>query len=68
MVEKPGPAIYALTLMAHQYLETDVGDLDHLCMSAGEHALEVLVSHGLVNPHGRGGSWTERGRILVQAA
>lgn len=56
MNEKPDPAIDALALMAQQYLETDGGVLDHLCMSAGEHAVDVLADHGLVTPHSRGGS------------
>ena len=66
MDDKQDPAIYALALMAHQYLESSDGQLDHLCMSAGEQAVEVLVTHGLVEPHGRGGSWTERGRRLLK--
>ncbi|MEM9477041.1 MAG: hypothetical protein AAGA71_17240 [Pseudomonadota bacterium] len=68
MTEKPDAAIYALALMAQQYLQTDGGELDHLYMSAGEHAIDVLVDHGFVNPHGRGGSWTERGRNLLKLA
>lgn len=68
MDENPDSAIYALALMAHQYLETQDGTLDHLCMSAGEHAVDVLVEHGLVYPQGRGGSWTELGRSLLEAA
>ena len=67
MVKEPDAAICALALMAHQYLETDGGELDHLNISAGEHAVDVLVDHGLVKPHGRGGSWTKRGRRLLEA-
>lgn len=68
MNEKSDPAIYALALMAQQYLETDGGELDHLCMSAGEHAIDVLADHGLITSHSRGGSWTELGRNLLQIA
>ena len=54
----------ALAMMCAQYIEED-GVLDHQSMRAGERAVAVLVEQGLVNPSGRGGSWTEAGQALL---
>lgn len=59
--------LYALALMCDQYLTTraEPGNLDHVCMTAGECAAEVLFEHGLITPHFRGGTWTEAGKALL---
>jgi hypothetical protein len=58
--------LVALAWMCEQYLAN--GDrLDHLCMNAGEQAVELLVQYGLVDPEGRGGTWTEAGRALLNS-
>ncbi|HEX5008622.1 MAG TPA: hypothetical protein VFV70_16020 [Hyphomonadaceae bacterium] len=56
----------ALAWMCHQYLN-DKGQLDHMCMGAGERAVELLVEYGLVEPRGRGGVWTKAGQELLDA-
>ncbi|GGC76571.1 hypothetical protein [Chelatococcus reniformis] len=63
--------LFALALMANQYLRQneDEAELDSLAMSAGEHALEVLAEHGLVElvgSHRIMGRWTEAGRKFLQ--
>lgn len=45
--------IYALELMALQYLQDESGNLDHRYMSAGECCLDVLEQEGLVEGSGR---------------
>lgn len=60
----------ALAKMCEQYLGDGTGKpdgLDHMCMRAGEDAVELLVQHGLVKPAGRGGTWTEAGRALLRS-
>jgi hypothetical protein len=54
----------ALAWMCEQYLQSD-GELDHMCMRAGEDAVELLVEYGFVTPSGRGGTWTEAGKRLL---
>jgi hypothetical protein len=39
--------------------------LDHQCMGAGEEAVDLLVSYGLIEPSGRGGAWTDLGRKFL---
>jgi hypothetical protein len=59
----------ALAWMCEQYLGDGKADgLDHMCMGAGEDAVELLVKYGLVSPSGRGGTWTEAGKALLDAA
>ncbi len=59
----------ALAWMAEQYMATKSGGLDHLCMSAGERAVEVLFDYGMVDCDERGATWTEAGeKLLNQAA
>jgi hypothetical protein len=53
--------LVALVLMVEQYLGGEDDELDHLCMSAGEAAVEALAAYGLVVPEPRGGRWTEAG-------
>jgi hypothetical protein len=60
-------ALTALAEMCEQYMSREDGELDHMSMSAGEHAVEVLKTHGLLEPCGRGGVWTEKGRALLDA-
>jgi len=59
-------ALKALALMAQQYLEHEDGMLDHLAMSAGEHALKVLHEHGLVDGVERGAKWTDKGQEFLR--
>lgn len=60
--------LHALAMMARQYLENPSwrgeGVLDSLSMSAGEEAIEVLGSYGLVSiepGQARFGKWTQAG-------
>jgi len=58
----------ALAWMCEQYIGSDHNHmtwLDHMCMSAGERAVEQLVKYGLVEPSGRGGAWTQAGIDLL---
>jgi len=55
----------ALAWMCRQYLTDGKGELDHLCMSAGERAVEILARYGLVKPDLRGGTWTPAGKALL---
>jgi hypothetical protein len=59
----------ALAWMAAQYLQTQDGSLDNLCMGAGEDAMALLEKYGLivVTGGGRCGEWTEAGRALLDA-
>lgn len=54
----------ALALMCEQFLSDD-GRIDHICLSAGEEAVEQLIKHGLLEPCPRGGRWTDAGRALL---
>lgn len=56
----------ALAWMCEQYLGEGGHGLDHMCMCAGEDAVELLVDYGLVAPGGRGGTWTAAGRALLE--
>jgi len=54
--------LQALAWMCQQYLGSPDDDvLDHLCMHAGERAVDLLEKYGLIEPSGRGGTWTEAG-------
>lgn len=55
----------ALAWMCRQYLSDRTGELDHLCMSAGERAVELLARYGLVTPGARGGTWTPTGKAFL---
>ncbi|MFW2342155.1 hypothetical protein [Brevundimonas sp.] len=57
-----------LAWMCDQYLTTpeDAG-LDHMCMSAGEQAVDALAAYGLVTINHRGGEWTEAGHALLKS-
>lgn len=56
----------ALAWMCQQYI-SDKGQLDHMCMSAGEGAVALLVEYGFVDPHPRGGTWTKTGHELLDS-
>ncbi|EJJ26583.1 hypothetical protein [Rhizobium sp. CF142] len=58
--------LMALASMCDQYLDDGRGRLDHKAMYAGELAVEVLASYGLVKPEIQGGSWTEEGLLLLE--
>ncbi len=60
--------LHALAVMAQQYLGDQV--LDSLSMSAGEEAIEVLASYGLVQKdpgQARFGEWTQAGYDLLNS-
>lgn len=58
----------ALAWLAEQYLGDERGELDDLCMGAGQMAKAVLEEYGLITPHGgRYGRWTEAGRELMNS-
>ena len=62
--------LHALAWMCVQYIggvdgEGGYTQLDHQCMNAGEEAVRLLVKYGLLEPDGRGGRWTEKGRELL---
>ncbi|RYF92878.1 MAG: hypothetical protein EON95_10900 [Caulobacteraceae bacterium] len=65
MTENEKRLLRPLALMCDQYLRAPDGDLDHLCISAGEEAVERLVEHGMISPHARGGRWTSAGKALL---
>jgi hypothetical protein len=65
MTEEERRLLGALAWMCEQYLSGGTDTLDHLCMSAGEEAVELLAHYGLVEPSGRGGVWTPAGRALL---
>ncbi len=70
MTDDERELLTALAKMARQYLTRDEekGELDSLCMSAGEHALLQLEKYGLVTierPHIRIAYWTESGWDVV---
>ena len=56
MTEEERRLLGALAWMCEQYLNDGTDTLDHLCMSAGEEAIELLAKYGLVEPSGRGGT------------
>jgi hypothetical protein len=67
MTENERKLLFSLAWMCEQYLRTPEGDLDHLCMSAGEDAVELLVAYGLLEPSHRGGHWTKAGKALLDS-
>lgn len=67
MDERERKTLQSLALMCDQYLRTPEGDLDHLCMTAGEDAVRLLIQHGLIIPMGRGGHWSEAGLAILNA-
>jgi hypothetical protein len=54
--------------MCEEYLSRGNGWLDHKAIYAGEIAVEVLASYGLVKPEIQGGSWTAEGLLLLDEA
>ena len=58
----------ALAWMCEQYMGRGNGWLDDKAMHAGELAVEVLASYGLVKPEIQGGSWTEEGLLFLDEA
>ncbi|HXI14667.1 MAG TPA: hypothetical protein VNM92_18770 [Thermoanaerobaculia bacterium] len=65
MTEEERRLLGALAWMCEQYLNGGTDTLDHLCMGAGEDAVELLAKYGLVEPSGRGGTWTPAGKALL---
>jgi hypothetical protein len=63
--EKERRLLMALVEMVEQHLhETDDGVVLSYAMSAGEHAIQMLVEYELMEVQGRGhinGRWTEAG-------
>ncbi|HWK36113.1 MAG TPA: hypothetical protein VNR91_07625 [Sphingomonas sp.] len=65
MIDDERALLRALALMCAQYIGK--GDwVDHECIGAGEEAVELLVKHGMIEPSGRGGCWTEAGEALMR--
>lgn len=64
----------ALAAMCDQYIGRHSNthqpvSVDHLCLSAGERAVALLIEYGLVGEDdGRGGLWTEAGLALLATA
>jgi len=58
--------LVALAWMCEQYL-SDGSGLDHMCMSAGEGAVDLLIQYGLLEPSGRGGTWTAAGQAILDS-
>lgn len=60
--------LLALAWMCQQYMADEEGNaLDHLCMSAGEDAVEHLFKYGLVDSIGRHARWTPAGHALLNS-
>ena len=60
--------LVALAWMCQQYLYDHRGKcLDHVCMSAGERAIELLYEYGLVDSVDRGAQWTEAGNDFLDS-
>jgi len=61
--------LYALASMCVQYIggyrDRQYLPLDPGCIGAGDRAVDVLKDYGLLEPSGRGGTWTERGLALL---
>ena len=57
--------VVALAWMCEQYLHTGQNRLDHMFMSAGERAIELLAERGLIEQSGSGGVWTDAGLALL---
>jgi len=66
MTDKEEKLLAALAQMCAQYL-TDGEMLDHMCMTAGENAVDLLFEYGLVDGIGRGVAWTEKGKAFRAA-
>ena len=64
MTEREEKLLFALALMAQQYLQTGT-TLEHLFMTAGEHTLPLLADYGLVTYDGVGAEWSEKGRAFL---
>ena len=65
MIDGEERLLQALAEMCAQYLSEGDG-LDHMCMNAGERAVELLFKYGLVDSMERGARWTEAGRALLE--
>ena len=66
MIQRKRSGGVALAWMCEQYLSDEI-ELDHLCMSADERAVGLLVQYGLVAPCSRGGVWTEAGHTILDS-
>jgi hypothetical protein len=72
MTEQEERLLRALADMCVQYLSDHSTQkpgseppLDHMCMSAGERAVELLFQYGLVDSTMRHAQWTEKGIALL---
>lgn len=60
--------LVALAWMCQQYLSDAEGKhLDHMCMGAGEDAVDLLYKYGLLDSVSRGAAWTEAGRKFLDS-
>ena len=66
MTDAENRLLRALAGMCEQYIDQE-GILDHQCMSAGERAVDLLYEYGLIDPSGRGGTWNDAGRALLNS-
>lgn len=68
MTENEFRLLRCLAWMCDQYLTPHEGiGLDHLYMSAGEHAVDALAEYGLITIDHRGGDWTAAGQALLNS-
>jgi len=67
MTDQEERLLGALSWLCEQFMGSGRADfLDHECMSAGESAVEILASYGLVEITSvRGGRWTDAGKELL---
>jgi hypothetical protein len=67
MTDHERELLHALASMCRQYLPVlHDGSLDHSFMGAGQLAIDILVEYGLMEPTGRGGTWTETGLAVLR--
>ncbi len=58
--------LHSLAWMVSQYLENNEGCIDHLCMSAGEQAVDILFNFGIVSGTSRNEEWTAKGKEFLK--
>ncbi len=66
MTESEERLLAALAWMCAQYMGGDKV-VDHMWMSAGEMATEILAEHGFLEMNGREGTWTAAGKAFLDS-
>jgi len=56
-----------LVRISDMFLDDYTGTLEHMFMSAGERAVELLVEYGLADRTETGGIWTKAGRMALDS-